>query len=169
MGDLFDMLWGGRVIIQQASYALLLILALRFGAGPERTTAAVLALMPVVDALYHAVLSASPVYATIDLGHLAIDVCVGVAVAVIALNANRMYTLWIGAFQILAIESHLIRMVTAKVSGIAYMTMQVAPSYFQIVLLAVGIWCHHRRQMKHGDYRAWRNSLPRSQAAVPAT
>lgn len=169
MGDLLDMVWNGRVMFQHAAYALLLILALRFGAGPERTTAAVLALMPVLDALYHAVLSVAPVYATVDLGHLAIDACVAIVVAVIALNANRMYTLWIGAFQLLAMESHLIRVVTAEVSGIAYMTMQVAPSYFQIVLLAVGIWCHHRRQTKHGDYRAWRNSLPRSQAAVPAT
>lgn len=158
MIDLLLIVWGVRATVQLAAFMLLILLALRYGAGPEKASALIIGLMPAADALYHMIFQSRPTFENIEIGHFVIDAAVAISLTFIALQANRMYTLWMGAFQLLALEAHLIRTFVDQVSPIAYATMQVAPSYFQIVLLGCGIWMHHRRTGKYGKYRQWRNS-----------
>lgn len=146
---------------QIAAIALLFGSAWRWGAGPERALAGVLVWFHVADAINHAIFGWQ-IASGVDLGHLVID---GVALAVslgTALFANRIYVLWFAAFQLISVLAHLARDVASGTATAAYLIMAIAPSYFQIILLACGIWMHRRRVLRYGPYRSWRISLSRS-------
>ncbi|GGD99560.1 hypothetical protein GCM10011515_19240 [Tsuneonella deserti] len=139
--------------------AALALAAWRWGAGPERITAGILVWFQAADGVNHAVLDISRSFA-INTGHVVIDL-VGAAVAIaVALYANRIYTLWFAAFQLLAVFAHLAREMASQVAPLAYGLLYTGPSYFQILLLAGGIWLHRRRVRRHGPYRSWRGSSP---------
>ena len=157
MIELLLFLWSTRSILQMVAFAVLIVLAARHGGAPERSVAVIIGQMPVTDALYHVIFQSVPRFHEVELGHLAIDLVTAIGLIFIALQANRIYTLWIGSFQLVALQAHLIRELVEQVSPIAYFTMQTLPSYFQILVLAIGLWCHHRRQQKYGRYREWRN------------
>ncbi len=93
-----------------------------------------------------------------DFFHAGLDVFLLVALVPIALHANRSYPLWIAALQVVATLAHLARGLFDQIAPIAYAILFVAPSYFQIILLAAGIVLHIRRQRRHGSYRSWRTS-----------
>jgi len=135
--------------------------ALRWGAGPERATGLALLYLEFADHAYHAIFGPGIELLRMDLGHATIDATTLVAMLLIGVSANRMYTLWIGALQIIAVQAHLARDLASGMSPIAYAIMFIAPSYFQIALLAGGIWRHRRRLQKYGTYRSWRNSSNR--------
>ncbi|WP_257594505.1 hypothetical protein [Parerythrobacter lacustris] len=105
----------------------------------------------------------------VEPGLLFIEVVVTVVMVVVALRANRMYTLWIAGFQIIALLAHFARELADQISPIAYVMMYVGPSYLQITTLGLGIWLHHQRVQRHGNYRSWRSSSPRSRAIPPTS
>ena len=153
-----------RLWIQTVAFGFLALAAWRWGGGPERVLAGVLVWFKVSDALNHRLFEIEDHFMTVDTGHLVIDlVALAVALAV-ALRANRVYPLWFAAFQLLAVMAHLARDVAQGAAPIAYAVMYIGPSYCQIIVLAVGIWCHRRRVIRHGPYRSWRSSSPRSLA-----
>jgi uncharacterized membrane protein len=125
---------------------------------PEKLMAGLMLVTAVLSRTYFTLVGENPQLSSINLGYLAIDVLMAVAMIAIAVRANRMYTLWMAGFQIIALMAHFARGMTDAISPIAYLIMYVGPSYFQIIILAFGIWFHHRRVKRHGAYRPWRNS-----------
>ncbi len=158
MLDLAQAVLDNRAAVQHFALLLICTAALRWGAGPERVTALTLLSVLLGDQAYHAIFGAGVELVTIDIGHAAIDSMAALAMISTAVAANRMYTLWIGAFQIIAVYSHVARNLEAGISPLAYAIVSVAPSYFQIALLAGGLWMHLRRQRRHGRYSSWRTS-----------
>lgn len=147
-----------RLWLQIVAIASLLLAAWRIGGGPERALAGMLAGMMATDLLYHAVFEGMRFMPDQAAVHMALDLtALGVAVFV-ALFANRIYPLWFAAFQLIAVLAHLARDVAPGVARLAYGIMYIGPSYFQILLLALGIWLHHRRERRFGPYRSWRSS-----------
>ena len=98
--------------------ALLAIVAAtwRWGAGPERLSALALLYIVAVHQAYHAVFGPGVTLAEIDLGHAAIDGTACIAMLAIAASANRMYTLWLGALQIIAVQAHIARDLESGIS-----------------------------------------------------
>ncbi|WP_209348506.1 hypothetical protein [Pontixanthobacter sp. CEM42] len=156
-----------RSLIQFLSRIALVLAALRYGAGPERWASYTILWMAVSTRLYFWLVGGSASLQTTDTVFFLIDLSVGAMLIWIALRANRMYTLWLAGFQILAILAHLARGVADGISPIAYAVMMVGPSYFQTIILAFGIWFHHRRVKRHGNYRSWRTSSPPSRDQRP--
>lgn len=153
-----------RVEAQRLLLAVAVVSALRWGAGPERATGLVLAGMLVADLAYHAIFGAGVDLLTIDVGHAVIDTLAMGALTSIAVAANRNYTLWIGALQILAVLGHIARNLDEAISPLVYAIIHIAPSYFQIGLLLMGTFRHRRRVRLHPSYRSWRTSSPPSWA-----
>jgi hypothetical protein len=137
---------------------LLMFSALRWGAAPERWCAAVFVLMAIVDRLYHLLVGRATIYTSVDLGHLLIDAAAAIALVWVALWANRIYPLWLAAFQGLAVVSHFTREASAAIGKLAYAFLSYAPSLFQIAILALGIGLHARRVRRGGMYPSWRSS-----------
>ena len=134
----------------------------------QRMLAAVLVWFKVADPVNHALFGAWSDFATVDSGHIVID-GVGLVVAVgVAIRANRWYPLCFAAFQLVAFAAHVVRGAIREIHPLAYGAMYVGPSYFQMVVLALGIWAHRRRTVRRGSYPSWRNSSPFSQVSKPA-
>ncbi|MEL7190403.1 MAG: hypothetical protein AAGK17_12685 [Pseudomonadota bacterium] len=134
-------------------------IALIWGGGPERVFALSWAILFELATLLNreiwgfgrTLTGIDPYFATIDV--LACLVWIGSA-----LYANRNYTLWIAAMQVLAVSAHLARGLVESISPIAYATTVIAPGWFQLLIFGVGLSRHIIRRKKYGLYRDWRIS-----------
>lgn len=137
-------------------YLALFLLSLAKGAAPERLCSGILLIIPLIDQLGHEMAGGSVVYRNVDLGHMLIDVLVFCSLLTIALHANRLYPLWLGAAQIIAVFAHLYRMWFPDIDRFAYEEMQVMPVFIQIAAMSLGLWFHVVRRRRLGSYPSWR-------------
>lgn len=165
---LMSWLWSFNIV----SILLLCAAAWRWGAGPERICAAALLVMNVADRIYHLLAGRGTIYASVDIGHLVIDLAVAAVFITVALRANRVYPLWLSAFQLVSVISHFAREVNGTAAQLAYALMNYLPYYAILTILAAGIALHARRTRRLGHYRAWRgssNPSPAMPQAMPPT
>lgn len=146
-----------RFIAQDYIAWALCIAAIIWGGGPERAVALTwLLLFEIADGIYHAIFERGFNLVEVDLFHAGLDGTACIIMVLIALNANRNFTMGIAAMQLLAVTAHLTRGLVEAVSPVAYITMVVGPGWFQLILLALGLTRHIIRKRKHGKYRDWR-------------
>jgi len=163
------MLWSGKDEIQHIVYVLLFVWALRRGGKVEQVSAGLLLAMPVCDDLYHYFANGSLRWHNADMGHLVVDCVMLAATGVLALQANRIYPLWIGAAQIISVLAHLYRLLIVQIDRVVYDIMSMLPSYIQLVALVIGLLCHVSRHRKLGSYPSWRSSFQLSRASRTAS
>lgn len=164
---MLEWLWAVKPDLQYGYAALLFLVAMFRGAAPERILATVLGGMLLVDQIHHAFVGGSVLWHKVNVGHLAIDLVVLAAVFAVALRANRIYPLWIGAAQIIAVLAHLYRLSLTEINRFAYDMMSVMPSYIQLAALTLGLTFHMWRRRKLGSYSSWRASSPPMPVPTP--
>src|SRR3546814_11555383 len=98
--------------------------------------------MNVADRIYHALVGRGTIYGSVDIGHLIIDMLVAAVFIGVALKANRVYPLWLSAFQLVSVVSHFAREESRKIAELAYFLMNYVPYYALLLILAGGIWRH---------------------------
>ena len=159
-----------RIIAQDVLAFALCGAALIWGGGPERAVAVTwLVLFQLGTFVHGALFEGSFRLVGVD-GFLAsMDLLAAISFVGIALYANRNYTLWIAGVQLLALTAHFARGFTEMISPIAYAIMVIAPGWFQLLFLAIGLARHVLRTRRHGPYRGWRNAGPgrTANAATP--
>lgn len=159
MLDLFNTY---RADAQHIASVLLALAIWRWGAGPERRLIAVfIATMVVPVHFLQAIKSGHPAFSGFAGLYAGIDLVAGFAFVWIALQANRNYPLWIAAFQLVAIASHMVKAMVDAMSPMAYAIMVVGPSYCQLLLIFAGFVRHIQRTRRFGRYRDWRRGVPR--------
>lgn len=135
--------------------------ALVWGAGPERAVALVwLVLFELVSNAYRSITGADIRVDDIDPFSAMIDACAVICWVAIALYANRNYTLWIAAMQLLAVTAHLARGLVEAIAPLGYIIMVAVPGWVQLFLLGAGLTRHILRKRQHGQYRDWRRRKP---------
>lgn len=145
-----------RAFVQDVFAWSVCIAALIWGAGPERAVAIVwLFFFEILGGMVwpHAF---EYRYGDIDIFLATIDLFAGFAWIAIALYANRNYPLCIAAMQLLSMTAHLAKGLVETISPIAYAFMVVAPGWFQLAFLALGLTRHIYRKRRYGSYRDWR-------------
>lgn len=157
MLDLFNTY---RADAQHIASVFLALAIWRWGAGPERRLIAVfIATMVVPIYFFQALKPGHPAFSGFAGLYVVIDLVAGFAFVWIALQANRNYPLWIAAFQLVAIASHVVKPMVDAMSPIAYAVMVVGPSYCQLLLIFGGFVRHIQRERRFGPYRDWRADL----------
>ena len=158
-----------RMIAQDILAWAICIAALVWGGGLERAVALVwLVFFEIVPGGYALATGLGTNLDGIDPLLAFVDLAAVVFWVAIALYANRNYTLWIAAMQVLAVTAHLARGLVEAISPVAYVTMVAVPGRFQLLLLAIGLGRHIARKRKFGPYRDWRISRPVSPVAAKA-
>lgn len=157
---MLDLLFSdSRALIQDILAWSICAAALIWGGEPEKAAALVwIVFFEFLAAVYTVTTGAQFQAENLDTFFAAIDIMAAVCWITIALFANRNYTLWIAAMQVLAMTAHLARGLVEAISPLAYVTMVAVPGWLQLVFLAAGIACHAMRERKHGKYRDWRLS-----------
>jgi hypothetical protein len=161
--DWIDLIvWENRVLAQQYLSWVLIIVAFIWGGGPERAVAATwLICFKFTRYLRDSLVGDTMQLADVDVYWAFSDLTAGVSWIVIALYANRNYTLGIAGLQVLAMAAHVARGLAEAVSPIGYVFMVAAPGWCQLLLLAIGLARHILRKRKHGSYRDWRTRKPK--------
>ena len=147
-----------RLIAQDVLAFSLIAAAFLWGGGPERAVAATWLIVFEIGGRIRRNFVDNLQLADIDVFLASADLIAGASWIMIALYANRSYTLWIAGLQVLAMAAHLARGIAEAISPIAYLTMVAVPGWFQLFFLAGGLLLHVRRRKRSGDYRDWRFS-----------
>jgi hypothetical protein len=155
---MFELLFSEyRPYLQDAVAWTLCGAALVWGGGPERIVALTwLLFFEVATFLHGTLLGNIRQLDTIDWYFAGADTIAGIIFLATALYANRNYTLWIAAMQLLAMVAHVSRGLTEIITPIAYAVMIIAPGWFQLLFLGAGLMRHVMRKRAYGDYRDWR-------------
>ena len=147
-----------------AAFLILMLVAvgyaLRKGGGPERAMAVIAAAMIASDQALHLLIP--PEYASLDIGHLAIDLFGASATMFLALIAYRFWPMIAAALHIFPLLAHLSRYFDLMLHPAAYLIMQVASSWLVGPLLIFATWRHQQRITQLGSELSWRGSLPSS-------
>ena len=147
-----------------AAFLILMLVAIGFalrkGGGPERAMALIAATMIASDQALH--LLVPPEYASLDVGHLAIDLFGASSTMFLALIAYRFWPMIAAALHILPLLAHLSRYFDFALHPAAYLIMQVTSSWLVPPLLIAATWQHRRRILRNGSDPSWRGTLRRS-------
>lgn len=154
---MFEILaWEYRLIAQDVLSFSLIIVAFLWGGGPERAVAATWLIVFEIMGRVRRAFAGDLQLVDVDVFLASADLVAGACWITIALFANRNYTLWIAGLQILAMLAHIARGVAETISPVGYITMVVAPGWFQLFFLTGGLIFHIRRVRRYGAYRDWR-------------
>lgn len=138
--------------------------ALWRGGGPERTMAAIALTMVGGDQFLHAFVP--PSFASLDTGHLAIDLFGATSTILLALFAHRFWPMCMAVLHMVPILAHTSRILDMDLLPAAYLTMQVATSWAVPPILILATWRHRRRLARGEKEPCWLiSSLP----SIPAT
>jgi hypothetical protein len=132
------------------AFALFAVALVR-GEAPERILSAALLIVACFGMLCRAVLGLEAGWA-----HAGMDALVFVAIASVALYANRLYPTWLGAAQIVKLVSHAWRLSLAKPAALALLIMDHAAFDLQLAVMAIGLAFQiARRKRLPRPYLAW--------------
>jgi hypothetical protein len=140
--------------------SLLLILTFLRGGAPERVLAGVL--------MAAALCSGICIRLVHHLSHedcwifVAVDIVAFMLMLVVALKANRVYPLWIGAIELVMLISHLWRLSFLQALPHAHTMLHGIAAITQLLVLAVGLAAHMRRDRSQAAAINWIGKMPAS-------
>jgi hypothetical protein len=123
------------------------------GGGPERAMAGIALTMVAADHLLHVFVP--PEFASLDTGHLAIDLFGAATTTLLALFAHRFWPMCIAVLHMLPLLAHTSRLLDATMQPAVYLTMQVATSWPVPLILILATWRHQRRLAQGESEPSW--------------
>ena len=155
--ELLEFLAGdARMAIQTILAGTLCIAAFIWGDGPEKAMAGTWIAAFELPVLLSASQGTPPVQLTgVDQMLASTDVAATISFVLIALYANRNYTLWIASVQLLALAGHFARGFEVTITPFVYCAMVTVPGWLQLFLMAIGLGRHIKRKMRFGAYKGW--------------
>ncbi|MEH6715631.1 hypothetical protein [Parasphingorhabdus flavimaris] len=133
--------------------AVVCIYAAIRGGQPERR-AVVIFIIGIAMTLIAAPLSADR-YAEIEFGIFAADLLILLAFMMLALSAERYWTIWICAMQVIQVLSHIPKMIIPELLPQAYYIVIAFWVYPMLLTLAIGTYRHQQRLRQFGVDRSW--------------
>lgn len=130
------------------------------GGAPEKIGATIFA---TGTALTHALVAApASRYHSVEHGILVVDAVGFAAFLILALCANRFWTLWVTGLLGVALVGHLAKLFSPGVIPWAYQVVLSIWSYPILALIAAGTWFHLRRVRLHGADKSWSSFCSRA-------
>ena len=142
-----------RILLYNVLLTVVVVYAFVSGRRPERIGATV---MLVGTILTRFAWSAGPGrFAHVEIGVLAVDIGAFVAWALLAIRTNRNWTLWLAAFQLVALLGHLAKLIDPGMLQAGYAFLLMAWSYPMLLTILLGTRTQQkRRRAAAGEARA---------------
>ena len=128
------------------------------GGAPERAVAALF--FAGVVATHFAFSPWAARWIGVENGVAAVDLCLLLALLLVAAVADRFWTLWFAAFHLVGTAGHVVRAIDVGLTRWEYAFLIAIWSYPMMALLAGGTWLHRRRMARVGRDRAWTPMTP---------
>ena len=125
------------------------------GGQPERR-----AVMIFIVGFAMSVIAASPAdyrFTHPEIGILIVDLAMLSAFVMLALNAERYWTIWICSMQTIQVLSHIPKMLIPELLPQAYFVIAAIWAYPMLIVLAIGTYRHQQRLQRYGVDRSWSN------------
>lgn len=142
--------WLSRLLL-----CLSALFAFRKGDEPERLVAIIILAEIPLDLANHS-LFGYPTWFEVNPGHFVIDLWALLTLTWVALNANRGWTLWVSAMQMIVVTAHMAKLLEIDEARRSYWVMAETPGLAEVMLLLLGTWSHAQRMQRIGRYAAWR-------------
>jgi len=123
------------------------------GGGPERAVSAILFVGCVFT--HFAGTAWSNRWTNVEEGVFLVDLAVLGGFAAVALCAERFWTLWMTALQLIGTTGHLVKMADPTLIRWGYAFILAIWSYPMLLLIAAGTWNHGKRLARFGVDRSW--------------
>lgn len=151
------LIWSGHVMSRiEFFFSLLTVVciysAIR-GGQPERR-AVMIFIVGIAMTLIAAPLSDDR-YAQLEIGILVTDLLILIAFMMLALCAERYWTLWICAMQVIQVLSHIPKMIIPELLPQAYYVVIAFWVYPMLIVLTVGTYRHQQRLRQFGVDNSW--------------
>ncbi|VWX52258.1 hypothetical protein [Novosphingobium sp. 9U] len=129
--------------------------AVRYGSAPERVLSSAFLASLLLEEAFAALVGRE--FATqYDAIYLALELVLLLVVCAVALRANRVYPLWLGGAQIIAVAAHALPRTLGEGSLLACELIDTGGVAVGLFVLIVGLRCHARRQQRLGrTYPDW--------------
>ncbi|RYD84344.1 MAG: hypothetical protein EOP61_40260 [Sphingomonadales bacterium] len=114
------------------------------GGWPERAGATIMVTATILSVI--AAGSFNPSWKTTELGIFLVDMLMLAALVNLALYSDRFWPIWVTSFHLIAVTTHLARLVDHSVAALAYANVAAFWAYPMMIALAVGTWNHQRRE-----------------------
>lgn len=129
--------------------------AVRYGSTPERLGALLIILNLSVDLLVKALVGEWD-FARFSNVRFAVDIGEFCLIFALAFRANRVWTIFSAASQLVAVGGSIAVMKSSGGNQIAYWAITQLPLFGQLAALTLGTAAHRRRKAAIGPYRDWR-------------
>jgi hypothetical protein len=152
----------------QIFYAILLsccLYAALRGGAPEKIGAAIFAAATILSTI--AMSGRGYRYEWVEVGVFVVDVATMAALLGLALQADRFWTLWVAALQIIGTAGHAVKLADPTLVPSGYAMAMALWSYPMLLLLVLGTWNHRRRLARNGADPSWSTSSGRSATRRP--
>lgn len=143
-------LWSGFLLMIFAlAFDALLVAACGYAfLRGDRDSRMIALICTVASLISHLLLRANPErYSTVEAGVMAVDVMTFAGFTMVALASPRFCPLWIAGLQLTTLLAHFSKEVEIDLVPRAYAVAAVFWSYPILLILAVGTWRAHRRQL----------------------
>lgn len=142
-----------RPLIFAALFLASVLYALTRGGAPEKWAA--VAYISAYGATLIFAAHKHNAFSQIEWGVFATDLGLAVALGVLAVQANRMWTIWAVSFQLVGVMTHLVKLAMPEILAPAYALTLMAWSYAMIPLLFCATIRHRQRLRAYGSDRGW--------------
>jgi len=123
------------------------------GGPPERRAVMIFVLGIILTII--AASSSEHRFAQPEVGILITDLAMLSAFVVLALKAERYWTLWICSMQVIQVLSHIPMIVIPELLPQAYFVIAAIWAYPMLIVLAIGTYRHQQRLQRYGVDRSW--------------
>jgi hypothetical protein len=136
------------------------------GGAPERLCAAIFVMAYILSTIAES--GPGVRFEWVEVGVFAVDVAVLLALLALAIRANRFWTLWVAALQIIGTAGHAVKLADPDVMRSGYAIALALWAYPQLLLLVLGTWNHQKRLARYGVDKSWSSFSDRSGRRRPA-
>jgi hypothetical protein len=119
------------------------------GRSDERITAAVCVAASAASFAFMAPQSFR--YSTVEIGILAVDLLTLAAFTMVALRSDRFWPLWVSGLQLTTSVAHLMKALQPDLMPLAYAAAGRFWAYPILIILIVGTWRSHQREVSEGS------------------
>ena len=123
------------------------------GGQPERRAVMIFVLGTILTVI--AASSPEHRFAQPEVGILIADLAMLAAFLMLALNAERYWTIWICSMQIIQVLSHIPKMLIPELLPQAYFVIGAIWAYPMLIVLTIGTYRHQQRLRLYGADRSW--------------